>query len=141
MVEEGVVLVQKCVIFEGDGKILLIRRSVQDRYGAGMWDLPGGKVSENEDKRQALLREVREETGLIVAVIHPFVHTLNEASVVYSGRIYRAEFSVGHLLGGSLRLSEEHDAFMWVNIDDTDGLDLKPELCSVLSTFQKYKPN
>ena len=37
----------------------------------GMWLPPGGHVEENEDPVQAVLREVKEETGVAVEVVPP----------------------------------------------------------------------
>lgn len=48
------------VIFE-DGRVLLQRRDDN-----GRWGLPGGGVEPGESVRAALVREVREETGLEV---------------------------------------------------------------------------
>ena len=53
-------------IVQDKGAILLVRR---DREPArGMWSLPGGKVEHGESLREALVREVREETGVDVDV-------------------------------------------------------------------------
>ena len=48
------------------GSILLVRR---DREPArGLWSLPGGKVERGESLREAIVREVREETSVDVEV-------------------------------------------------------------------------
>ena len=52
------------VIHNGDGRILLQRRSDN-----GLWGLPGGSVEIGESVRDAIVREVREETGLTVEVL------------------------------------------------------------------------
>ncbi|MFI5342550.1 MAG: NUDIX domain-containing protein [Candidatus Methylomirabilales bacterium] len=52
------------VITDAEGKILLQRRSDN-----GLWGLPGGSVEIGESVCQAVLREVREETGLTVEVL------------------------------------------------------------------------
>ncbi len=49
------------VIWRGD-RVLLIRRGKPPR--AGQWSLPGGAQNLGETLREAILREVREETGL-----------------------------------------------------------------------------
>jgi len=51
------------VIFDRRGRLLL-----QQRSDGGQWGLPGGSVEIGESVRDAVAREVREETGLIVAV-------------------------------------------------------------------------
>jgi ADP-ribose pyrophosphatase YjhB (NUDIX family) len=52
------------IITDAEGKILLQRRSDN-----GLWGLPGGSVEIGESVCQAILREVREETGLTVEVL------------------------------------------------------------------------
>ncbi len=49
---------------DGDGRILLTRRAWEPY--AGMWDLPGGFLQEDEHPLDGLRRELREETGLDV---------------------------------------------------------------------------
>ena len=49
----------------GADEVLLTRMSAQTRIG-GRWTLPGGGIDHGEDPRDALRREVHEETGLHV---------------------------------------------------------------------------
>lgn len=55
-----------------DGKVLACKR----RKGA-LWGYPGGKVDPGESPQEALLREVREETGISLS--------LQNASFLYEG--------------------------------------------------------
>jgi len=51
-------------LVERDGRVLLGRRRFDP--SAGLWDIPGGFVDEDEHPLQALERELREETGLSI---------------------------------------------------------------------------
>jgi 8-oxo-dGTP diphosphatase len=52
---------------QGRAEVLLIRRSAEPL--AGSWSLPGGAIELGETAREACVREVVEETGLIVEAI------------------------------------------------------------------------
>lgn len=49
-----------------DGTLLLVRRAIDP--WRGYWDIPGGFCEEGEHPQQTVVREVREEVGLIVTV-------------------------------------------------------------------------
>jgi 8-oxo-dGTP pyrophosphatase MutT (NUDIX family) len=53
------------VLFNEEGKVLLTRRSAHIRE-PGKWCLPGGHLEKGEPWEVALVREVKEETGLEV---------------------------------------------------------------------------
>lgn len=62
----------RAIIFE-DNKILVMYRNNQ---GNEYFTLVGGKLDDNEDAHQALVREVKEETGLdVVASRHVFTES------------------------------------------------------------------
>jgi 8-oxo-dGTP diphosphatase len=52
------------VIKDDQGRLLLIKRGHEP--GAGLWSVPGGRVEPGETDAEALVREMREETGLTV---------------------------------------------------------------------------
>ncbi len=54
------------VIGRPDGKILITRRALDKAWAPGWWEVQGGAVKAGEDSLSAVLREVREETGLSV---------------------------------------------------------------------------
>lgn len=54
------------VIVERDGKVLLVRRSIEPRRG--LWTFPGGFVDFGEEPAEAAVRECWEETGLEVEI-------------------------------------------------------------------------
>jgi len=53
-------------VFDREQRVLVIQRGTPP--GEGLWSVPGGKLEPNETLAQAVAREVREETGLVVEV-------------------------------------------------------------------------
>ena len=55
-----------CVALVYKEKVLIVQRAATQKSGAGLWQLPGGKVDQGESPIQAAKREVEEEAGIIV---------------------------------------------------------------------------
>ncbi len=53
------------VVFNGGGKVLMIRHKK-----LGVWLPPGGHVDDNELPDEAVLREIREETGVVAEIVN-----------------------------------------------------------------------
>ncbi|GAA0400873.1 NUDIX hydrolase [Streptomyces luteireticuli] len=99
------------VIADGDGKVLLLRRSADDYLG-GLWELPSGGVDDGEDLAEALRREVAEETGLMVSAVGDYLGYFDYRSG--SGRATRQfNFTVA-VTGEAIKLTE-HDAHRWAD--------------------------
>jgi 8-oxo-dGTP diphosphatase len=63
-VADSVIPCVGAVIKDDQGRLLLIKRGHEP--GAGLWSVPGGRVEPGETDAEALVREMREETGLAV---------------------------------------------------------------------------
>jgi 8-oxo-dGTP diphosphatase len=60
------------VLLQADGRFLLADRPAGKPY-AGYWEFPGGKVEPGETVAAALARELREELGLDLGTVMPWV--------------------------------------------------------------------
>jgi 8-oxo-dGTP diphosphatase len=67
-----------------DGKVLLVKR--KDQPGKGHWAIPGGKVELGESLKDAVHREIREETGIICKALDP-VYTFDYIERDHTGRV------------------------------------------------------
>lgn len=55
------------VLKRPDGRYLITQRRMDKEWGAGWWEVPGGGVRAGEDSQDAVIREIKEETGIDVS--------------------------------------------------------------------------
>lgn len=60
------------VISDAQGRLLIARRPETAMLG-GLWEFPGGKIEKGETLEQALIREIREELGVQIAIRRDFM--------------------------------------------------------------------
>jgi len=107
-----------------DGKILLVKRGSEP--GKGKWSIPGGIVELGETVKEAIAREVEEETGLRVEA-HSLIDVVNDLEPDEKGR-WRYHFVIldffVHLKGGSLHAGSDVLEVRWVSQDEIKSFDL-----------------
>ena len=59
------VLVAACALIDADGRVLLTERPA-GKSMAGLWEFPGGKIEAGERPEDTLIRELKEELGIVV---------------------------------------------------------------------------
>ncbi|WP_312648484.1 NUDIX hydrolase [Aminipila sp.] len=95
----------RVVIFDDEKKILMVRQHHEDK---DIWMVPGGAIEENEDARQAAVREVKEETGLDVEIEKMIWH-VEEVSETRGQRF--VNFFLAKVCGGALELGYDPELF------------------------------
>ena len=107
-----------------DGRILLMRESAayDTNTKAGLYQFPGGRVEPGEPFMDGLLREIQEETAIKITIGKPF-HIDEWMPTVKGQKLHIvAIFFVCEYQTGEVRLSEEHDDFQWVNLEEVRKL-------------------
>jgi 8-oxo-dGTP diphosphatase len=75
------VLVAACALVDADGRVLLTERPA-GKTMAGLWEFPGGKIEQGERPEETLIRELKEELGIVVR--EPCLAPLTFASHSYA---------------------------------------------------------
>ncbi len=132
-----VVLVNRALVLNENGDILLIKRTKDDTYMPGKWELPGGKLDPGQDISNALEREVLEETGLVIVPTDKTAYWHSEiiASGKYKGLPYIVLVGLAKSVGGKVKLSSEHEDFCWIAKSDVFDCDLVLETRSALTVL------
>lgn len=98
-----------------DGRYLAARRTQPD-WAAGRWEFPGGKVETDETETDALVREIREELGVIIDVTSrvPGEWPLHDDLVLH---LY-----IAAIVSGTPQTLDHHDELRWVSIGEFDSV-------------------
>jgi ADP-ribose pyrophosphatase YjhB (NUDIX family) len=103
-------------------KVLLVRR--KRAPFAGLWSLPGGKTEHGEAPRDAVSRELKEETGL-EADVQGIVDRVTVAGEGGEAG-YRLTVFYGRPAGGSLKAGGDREAAEWVDLEAIEALPMTP---------------
>ncbi len=117
------------VVLRADGAVLLVQRARPP--AAGTWTLPGGKVEPGESLDSAVVRELREETGLSARPIAE----LEEVILERDGFAYRIMDFLCALedAGAQPRAQDDAADARWVGEADFDRLGVTPEVRRVIA--------
>lgn len=106
---EGRLVVEVAVgiLISPTGEFLLTSRPEGKVY-AGYWEFPGGKLEAGENVEQALRRELQEEIGVTIGIVHAW----RESLVDYPHALVRLHFCKVFDWTGTLHMHEGQQ-FSW----------------------------
>ncbi len=98
-------VVAALIMHEDDRRFLLCQRPEYKARG-GLWEFLGGKVEPGETKAQALVRECREEIGVIIEPLEEIVDVTHE----YPDLTVHLTLIRARIASGEITLLEHQDA-------------------------------
>ena len=109
-----------------------------EEFFPNKWELPSGKVEFGEDADSALIREVLEETGLKAIKFVPFKCT---HYIIEKPEKKRHTIQIIYLTSvknsAEIILSEEHDKYEWITLEEVDQLDTFEDMPIILKEAQE----
>ncbi|MBV6513802.1 MAG: CTP pyrophosphohydrolase [Ignavibacteriaceae bacterium] len=107
-----------CALIEKEGRILLAQRKEGMKLGL-KWEFPGGKLEEGESVEECIVREIKEELNLDIAVLYRMQE--NYHSYEYAGiHLFPC---VCVVTGGELLL-RDHAEVRWITPGEIFSYDL-----------------
>ena len=115
-------------------RVLLLKRARPSTDGLGYWELPGGGLEYGETPNQALIRELKEETGLQIDVVKPaytFTKIRSDYQTVGIGYL-----SITH--SDKIVLSDEHTDYLWCEIEYLQNYLCEEIYNDIIFTINEY---
>jgi len=127
------------VIFNEQGKVLILQRNINEDVYPEMWELPSGKREFFESSHVSLVREIKEETGLDIKIIQPcsvFEYKIEKPNEI------RDSTQINFIVTSSsskVKLSAEHQSFAWITKDEIERYKISEQTKKVIqASFDLY---
>ena len=120
------------VVIDND-KVLLLQRNRDEDVYPNMWELPSGKREPLEPSEGALVREIKEESGLEVDIIIPlsvFDYQIEKTDEIRDST--QINFIVKSKNNFNVKISPEHQNFAWVHEEEINNYNVTESVKDLL---------
>ena len=128
------------IINQQDYNCLLLKRAQENSLYPGIWQMVTGKIENQEDIKTALMRELREETGLTCSKFY----STNRVNSFYLSSLQKICLSPVFFCmvnNRDIKISPEHSEFRWVDFEVAENLIYWPNQIESLRVIYNYLTN
>jgi mutator protein MutT len=126
------------VLIQKNERFLLIKRGAEPDLG--LWSVPGGLVELGETVKEAAIREVFEETGIVIGGLS-LLDVIDKIITDEKGDIRYHFVIIDYLakkLGGELEAKDDALDARWVNLRELNKFELTPTLKALFQKMNLY---
>lgn len=115
------VILSTCAVIKCQEKFLILQRNKNDNFLPLVWEFPGGGVEKTETIEAALIREIKEETGIDISQRNlNFLGVSEEFTTQGKAERYlQLNYLIDVFQLPQVTLSSEHTAYDWATMNDT----------------------
>jgi 8-oxo-dGTP diphosphatase len=110
-----------------DNKVLIVKRSANEKFLPEYWEMAGGKVEFGEDPQVGLVREYHEEVGLTITVGKPF-RTFSYISSDGNRHTVEITYLCHSDTDEEIQLSSAHTEYAWITKMEVDAYKISNEM-------------
>ena len=121
-------------------KFLLLKRAEDAKIYPGIWQMITGTIESHEHTKDTLLRELKEETGLIPQKIFS-IPRINTFYLAISDKICMSPVFLSIVNSTEVIISNEHSVYKWSGYEEAVKLIHWPNQVESLEIIKKYLDN